>query len=213
VTGAISGIVALDFDGEEGERLRKRLGLQPNVKTGRGGHHVWFHHPGWYVPTLNSKAKKELSARWPGVDIKGDGGYAITVGRSTFGDYRPLRLQAEFPDRLPLEFRRDVGLLDPPGGPTPELLLDRYLTQAVPGSRNSVAFSLACQLRDNGVDQREAECVLADYARRAPEHDHPYTEAEALASVKAAYGRLPREPWSSAPRLVPSSNGSGPERV
>jgi hypothetical protein len=67
-------------------------------------------------------------------------------------------------------------------------------------------------LRDNRHGQGEAERALREYAARVPAGDDPYTEAEALASVRQAYAKPPREPWDrggqqQAPR---SSNGTHP---
>src|SRR5690349_20435984 len=52
ITGKLSGVIVLDFDDEAGRRTRERLGLHhPHVRSGSGGHHVYFKHPGWPVPT------------------------------------------------------------------------------------------------------------------------------------------------------------------
>ena len=70
-----------------GRTTMERLGLSPHVRTGSGGYHVYAKHPGWHVPTLNGKAKKILSERWPGLDVKGDGGYTIFTGSTEKGGY------------------------------------------------------------------------------------------------------------------------------
>lgn len=69
IGGAVSKIVILDFDGEDGLRTLERLKLSPHVTTGSGGAHVYFKHPGWPVRTLNSKSKHLLGERYPGTDI------------------------------------------------------------------------------------------------------------------------------------------------
>src|SRR5689334_12875833 len=51
VTGGISGVVVLDFDGERGLETLHKLNLQPHVRTGSGGAHLYLRHPGWRVPT------------------------------------------------------------------------------------------------------------------------------------------------------------------
>src|SRR5262249_20123152 len=81
-----------------------------------------------------------------------------------------------------------------------EVLLARALEQAATTGRNNSGFWLACQSRDNGYAQTETEDLLRLYASHAPEvnpqGEHaPYTEAEALASVRQAYSRQPRAPW------------------
>jgi hypothetical protein len=91
ITGAISRLVVADFDGQQGQELLECFGLGPHVRSGSGGNHVYLSHPGRHVPTLNGKAALELGKRWPGLDIRGDGGYAVCLGRSEYGEYHWLR--------------------------------------------------------------------------------------------------------------------------
>jgi len=91
VTGDISGIVILDFDGFKGLHLLTELGLEPHLMTGSGGAHVYFAHPGYAVKTLNGKSTPGLARLFPGLDIRGDGGYAVFCGRNTDGPYTWLR--------------------------------------------------------------------------------------------------------------------------
>lgn len=86
VTGAISGLVVADFDGKVGQELLRTFGLDPHVRSGSGGKHAYHIHPGWHVPTLNWKVTRELGKRWRGLDIRGDGGYALCLGRSRYGE-------------------------------------------------------------------------------------------------------------------------------
>jgi hypothetical protein len=73
VTGAVSGIIVLDVDGKEGEEALKanRLALPITwaARTGGGGWHYFFKHPGGVV--LN------FVRRLPGIDLRGDGGYIV----------------------------------------------------------------------------------------------------------------------------------------
>jgi hypothetical protein len=91
VTGRLSGVVTFDFDGEDGKQLAQQWGIHPHRQTGSGGLHWDVRHPGFYVPTLNGKAKEELGRRWPGLDVKGDGGYAVALGHNQSGRYEWLR--------------------------------------------------------------------------------------------------------------------------
>ncbi len=95
VTGSVSNLVVLDFDGEVGRKTMESLGLKPHVQTPSGGFHVYYEHPGTPVRTVNGKSSPELSKRYPGMDIKGDGGYAITLGYNTKGQYKWLRHQTD----------------------------------------------------------------------------------------------------------------------
>src|SRR6202011_3463889 len=89
--------------------------LHPHVQTGSGGHHIYFQHPGWPVPTLNSKSSRELGKYWPGLDIRADGGYAAFCGQNTHGPYRWLHSpELEALDVLPEALRQFLGLLGPP---------------------------------------------------------------------------------------------------
>jgi putative DNA primase/helicase len=74
-TGAVSGIIVLDVDGEDGEAslaaLERAHGPIPEtaiVLTGKG-RHLYFSHPGVPVPNRVRVA--------PGLDVRGDGGYVV----------------------------------------------------------------------------------------------------------------------------------------
>ena len=77
VTGAVSGLVVLDIDPEHGgeaslERLQSqhfRLPTTVECRSGGGGRHLYFAHPGAFV-----RNKAGLA---PGVDLRGDGGYVV----------------------------------------------------------------------------------------------------------------------------------------
>src|SRR5258708_4983154 len=77
VTGAISDLVVLDIDSRHGgdasmERLEQqhdRLPATVECRSGGGGRHLYFAHPGRLV-----RNKVGLA---PGVDLRGDGGYVV----------------------------------------------------------------------------------------------------------------------------------------
>lgn len=77
VTGAVSGLVVLDIDPEHGgaeslaELTARHGALQDTVeaRTGSGGRHLYFGHPGGAVPNRTGLA--------PGIDLRGDGGMVI----------------------------------------------------------------------------------------------------------------------------------------
>jgi len=88
-TGAVSGIVVLDFDRAQGQRDFEELALRhgpwpdgPSVRTGNGMH-LYFAYPEGVenVPTL----AKVLA---PGTDIRADGGCA-TLPPSVHSSFRP----------------------------------------------------------------------------------------------------------------------------
>jgi len=91
VTGRVSGLFVLDFDGAEGVALHRRLGLPINVRTSRGIHTYVEHTELPWVTTRR--------ALLPHLDVRADGGYAIFAGRGyAMVDPEPLPY-----DRLPDE--------------------------------------------------------------------------------------------------------------
>jgi hypothetical protein len=126
VTGKVSSIVTLDFDGKEGRRWLAKLanlGLKPHRNTPSGGAHMDFVHPGWHVKTLNAKSDHALQKKYPGVDIRADGGYACVAGTYNGGAYTWLRDPMPYPlDKLPPDMREFFGL-DKPLSPTPKPLI------------------------------------------------------------------------------------------
>ena len=70
MTGAISKIIVLDIDGEEGKESVKdfKTPETPVATTGKGAH-FYFKHPGGEV--------KNFARKLPGVDLRGDGGYVV----------------------------------------------------------------------------------------------------------------------------------------
>lgn len=115
-TGAVSGRVALDFDVPDGPATMTALGLQPHRKSPSSGFHVDVEHPGWDVPTVSHKTKKALGKAYPGLDVRGTGGYINLLGSTPTGtyqwlrdDWRPLPLH-----QLPENLRSELGLLHQP---------------------------------------------------------------------------------------------------
>ena len=219
VTGGISGIVILDFDGAVGLETLRKLNLHPHVRTGSGGAHLYLRHPGWKVPTLNGKSKQELGRRFPGVDIRGDLGYAVLCGRNQSGWYEWVRPMEPDPvEVLPRDLRQFLGLLHPPlpaprngndhakvngnGRISPDILVQQALDLVGAGrGRNDSGFLLAVQLRDNGFSESEAAGVIRSYVSRVPNTNgkgqgEPYTDREAVNSLRQAFSRSAREPWA-----------------
>jgi hypothetical protein len=220
VTGAISGIVTLDFDGGPGRDRLRELGISPHRSTPSGGFHADFRHPGWYIKSLNAKSSKALAARYPGLDIRADGGYAcVLITVPDAGEYRWLRAPEPYPlDVLPAAMLEFFGLDHAPRPKAKQAAaanpahdfpvnLERWISKALEVAasqgRNNAGMWLACQLRDDGVDISTAEAALASYAARTSETNtkgqrEAYTEQEALATVRSAYGRPARSPAQGA---------------
>lgn len=69
--GAASGLVVVDIDPDHGGRVDPDLmPTTTYVRTGSGGWHLYYRHPGQPIP--NSAGRLG-----PGVDVRGDGGYVV----------------------------------------------------------------------------------------------------------------------------------------
>jgi len=223
VTGAISGVITLDWDGPQGEETRQRLGIPKHRITGSGGSQTDFPHPGWHVKSVNRKtsAKQPWAQAYPGLDIRGDGGIALVAGRNTKGEYVWIRDPGDLEplESLPADLREMLGLLhapeekpakeqkikannirhDSPQAPTASLAdfaLEKYLSEALTMGRDNACFSLAVQLHANNYSQMEAESVCMEFARRVhttDQHGDVDPFTEGMAREKVASA------WSYAP--------------
>ena len=137
-TGAVSGLVVLDVDPPHGfeslaelEAAHGALPPGPRVTTPRGGLHLYFAHPGGVVP--NSAGKLG-----PGLDVRGDGGYVVTVP-SVVGDkpYGGDLASTQLP-RFALTRPSPPPRRDRPGPVLSVLPGGRYALAALTGEVNEV---------------------------------------------------------------------------
>ena len=77
VTGKVSGCFVIDCDSPEAVAMMAAAGLQPHVKTPRGGSHYYCALPSFPVPTK--------AGILPKVDVRGEGGYANFCGGNLSG--------------------------------------------------------------------------------------------------------------------------------
>ncbi len=157
VTGAVSGLVVLDIDpahdGEESlRRLQRRYGPLPEtaiVRTGGGGLHFYFRHPGGEVRNRAGLA--------PGIDVRGDGGLIVAPPSLHPSGGRYLWEPAHEPEDTGLAPMPDwlLGLARGAGG-RPGHTIDywrRLIREGVPeGQRNSTLASITGHLLWHGVD-------------------------------------------------------------
>jgi hypothetical protein len=102
VTGAVSGIVVLDVDPRHGgraslerwERTHGRLPDTLEARTGGGGRHLYFAHPGGELRNRVGLA--------PGLDLRGDGGVIVAPPSVHPSGRRYRWLPGRAPDQLPL---------------------------------------------------------------------------------------------------------------
>jgi Bifunctional DNA primase/polymerase, N-terminal len=206
-TGAVSGLIVVDIDPRHNgnqhlEALQQRYGKLPATRlsrTAHGGIHRLYQHPRDGNSYTNAIELDGLS----GIDIRGDGGYIVLPPSKLYGKLSYRWVREDFPiakapvwlltlitkaqhETIPHERRF--------AAPTGEKWFLAALQRAREGNRNQVGFQLACQLRDDGVSEAEAREIVRSYAAQVTQGKTPYTEREALASVRSAYKRPPREP-------------------
>jgi hypothetical protein len=157
VTGAVSGLVVLDIDSRHGgeaslERLQwqhDRLPTTVECRSGGGGRHLYFAHPG---ALLRNKAGLA-----PGVDLCGDGGYVVAppslhasgLRYAWVGDRKP-----KMSDLAPLPGWVLRLAVDQPGRLGHSIAHWRRLVRegVCEGERNNTIASLAGHLLRHGVD-------------------------------------------------------------
>lgn len=222
VCGAVSNLVVLDIDGEEGFQSLIAKGLEIpktlTVKTGRGMHY-YFLHPG--VPTRNF-AKGRSSFPLPGVDFRGDGGCVVAPPslhasgvRYQFEEdlppapmpawLREMVVRGGSPSEKAAQSSRPAKKQPGQRMSRPERILSRAIEQAHDGSRNETGLWLACQLRDNDLSEAEARSYVQRYSDAVRDRGgHAYTEQEALASLRSAYSQPAREPWGKSVSAGPT---------
>lgn len=193
VTGPISNLAVLDFDGEGvKEKFEEGVCRIPETimqKTGRvdGGVHCLFSYPAEGIGNSNGKIFKN-------VDIKGKGGYFIvaTSKHKSGNHYQWLNFNPfiddlsglrEFPEKVlqwnrnyqqsknaPVQDRGDLNPLE--------------ILKGVPeGKRNDTLFRYACRLNNQGLSGEEID-VLVRQANNSSEKPLPDSEIQSL--IKSA---------------------------
>lgn len=205
-----SGFFAVDLDRKNGadgiaafDAIAKQHGgieaRGPMQTTPSGGAHILFNWPD-DVEISQSAGKIAL-----GIDVRSEG-YVCTgslpdgrayVWNSAEGrgmDAPLTDAPAWLIDLVTVKAEAPKATPSPITAPRGDInyWLDKFLPQATLGRRNENGFNLACQVRDAGYSQAEAEAL--EYPERVPQGQDIYDRAEWLATVKSAYDRTPREP-------------------
>ena len=200
VTGTLSGVVVLDFDGEAGAETLARLGLRAHVVTPSGGAHVYCQHPGGAVPTMNSKVHAALGAAWPGTDIRGDGGYACFCGRTDRGAYRIAR---DFADLAPAEVvTRVLATVREAKVPTSSPSAGNVSGNGTypEGERHGALVSFAGRCRRAGMDGSEILAALRQFNAAHCQPPKPESELHRIADdiagrYESGSPEAPDYPW------------------
>jgi len=186
-TGAVSRIFVVDVDPRHSGNdtiyeLQLEFGKLPDtrmVRTGGGGTHFYFKHPGWFVPNSSGRIG-------PGVDVRGDRGYVLAPPSITNGPYEVLR--GENPLEAPgwLFERLKHGANIQSG--------EKTYRQPVfsEGQRNLRLTSLAGALRRAGLAESELLAALqqANADRCAP--PLPADEVKTIAKSVSRYDPSPQ---------------------
>lgn len=165
VTGAVSGVVVLDADGDDGRASLKALdtlATTPLTKTGRG-YHQFFAHPGANF-TIGNRAGLA-----PGLDVRGDGGYVILPpSRHASGVAYAWLTPLDRMDLASLPEPLRALLVAPAAGGTG--LRYRDVREIPEGQRNDTLYRLARSLVAKGLS---AEAILAALLAENDVRGHP----------------------------------------
>lgn len=214
-TGKESGIIVVDIDprnngNEHFDQLQRRYGRCAStllVRTPRGGIHRYYQHP------------KDQEYGSPigldglsGIDVRSEGAYVLLPPSTLFAgkaQYKWVKEDfpiAKTPDWLlkliakssqvqtteisvPYQIRREGNF---------EAKSDKWLLDAIgratPGNRNRTLFEMLLQERDDGKSEAEATRDALFFASQVSTSEHPFSDREALATVKSVFRRPPRPP-------------------
>jgi hypothetical protein len=201
ITGKISGILVLDYDGNEGDAtLNSQLPeIEPTAmaSTGNGGHY-YFQYPedddGW--PRRFQNFAKKL----PGLDFRGDGGYVIAPPslhpNGTQYKWKFLKNLAPTPDWLIslIEKKQNGKAADtePPGN-----------DKVKQGERNVHFTSLAGAMRRKGLNQ--SAILEAMKEENKVKCDPPLSEFELKNIARSVCRYAPSEGYKKPSLPVPVS--------
>lgn len=187
VTGAVSDVVVIDLDSAEAKEKIKALipnydlSAVPRVRTGRGGYHLFFKHPGVSVQTRVGILPK--------TDIRADGGYVVAAP-SIHENGKPYKwevsISGELP-KLPVELFKLISSPSTNSNGFRERFNTAQSLNGVPeGQRDETLFKLACKLRNADVPREMAETLILEAAKNC---QPPFSERVALEKVQRAYDR------------------------
>ena len=198
-TGKRSGVIVLDVDaGHDGyESLADLQGQYgklpdtPTVKTGTGGEHLYFLHPGCEIRNSASKLGR-------GLDIRGDGGYVVAPpsihpnGNRYEWIVKPSQVQfTPMPGWM-------IELLKQQESEAPALPADGI---AVSGSRNDMLTRMAGSMRRKGFEE---EAIFAALIIHNQKHCMPPLDREEIVNISR--GMMRYVPPQDESIISPASN-------
>jgi hypothetical protein len=213
-TGPGSGLVVIDVGPTHGghrslDQLQSLMGSLPvtlTARTGSGGRHLFYEHPG--VEVRNTAGRLPgVTGPLPGLDLRGDGGYVAAPSRHASGDISRWVDPDAAPAPAPAWLHPPSRATFPTGGPprpAPKGGGSRYglaalrrevadVRAAPVGDRNNrlnrAAFSLGMLTAGGELDPTHVE---AELLAAAADLGLPVTEA--AASVRSGLRAGSREP-------------------
>ncbi len=170
VTGAVSGVVVVDCDGQAGIRKADELGLRSNVVsiTGNGGQHRWFR----YQEGVKSQTLWTGPNPHEEVAIKSDLKYVVAPpsihenGRRYrfIGNINALNTLPDFPMNLIVTKQVGTHTNNQPKS-------DSWIAKALGGMKNGniddTLVSVLGRLRRDDYTREDARIMLAPHAERA----------------------------------------------
>ena len=221
-TGEKNGILVIDVDrnhgnGVDGEEslhdLEDKYGKLPDtveVLTPNGGRHLYFKYPTGYHIGIH---KSDKGDSFPGVDVRGCGGYVAappSVISCTDRKFRAYEWEASsYPNEtdlaeLPMPW---IKWLDDLCGQHQSFKLPSP-ANVIQGKRNDTLFKYACHLRANGEEHPAILQKLTEYNNQLPD---PLTEKEIYTISTSAMKYSPNpstktvndaEPKKTRPRMT-----------
>lgn len=177
LTGELSGVVVLDVE-VDGDASGLDIPTTPTAKTGGGGRHYYFKHPGHEVKNRVRINKRKI-------DLRGDGGYVVAPNsRSIKGQYEwlvgldtPL---ADMPEWLEKKKTPSKPALTAPSAPTN---LWEDITRGVEeGRRHDAAVRIVGKLLAH-IPRRDRESVVLPLLEAWNERNIPPLPNNELSSI------------------------------
>jgi len=192
--GKRSGIVVVDVDADhDGYETLAELAINygalpetPMTKTGSGGRHIFFKHPG--IEIRNSAGKLGR-----GIDIRGDGGYVVAPpsihpnGNKYEWIVKPSQCPlADMPEWM-IELLQERNVITEPQPGTGHI---------ISGERNNALTKFAGAMRRKGADEDTIFLALKDHNRKICQP--PLTDGEVLQIARSVTRYEPQD----APKIV-----------
>lgn len=214
-----NSVVVLDVDGEAGEKSlrelqdahKEELPDTLQVRTGSGGRHIYFAHPGVYIGI-------SAGGIGTGLDIRGDRGLVVAPPsihpktRRRYEWINPGAPIAEMPDWLLALIQKQVQqYTEKARQEVTGKVWEDYL-EGPPihkGERDERLFKIGCSMRANGAGYQDilATLLRINAERCVPSLPVPQVEQKAAQAIKYPPGKTgllshPDTDWGNAERLV-----------